>query len=206
MFERLRQANTDRTQGEWRAGIYYAYSKINDGSDPSWNAPNRIPQGRCALCAQKKRPCRTRRTVDGVNYHVNRTNTSWHMITSAKTHRQITGNYEYEEGGVCSTKQDAEFIALCTSETEGVPELLRQLDAKDRLLAEAREATQAIDGELSAFHWTEHCPARYITNGPSHGDASCRNVAAAGGEVSALCRECWIEALCARALLDKLGE
>jgi hypothetical protein len=51
-------------------------------------------------------------------------NSKWHDISSKSTFERITGNYDYEEGGVCSSKADSDFIAAAR---EAVPQLLAEV-------------------------------------------------------------------------------
>jgi len=75
---------------------------------------------------------------DDGNFHIHRfPSDDWHYIY-ASDGTQITGNYECEEGGVCSSEADARLIAAA-------PELLEALK---------KCRTMAIEFGAPAFCWT----------------------------------------------------
>ncbi len=43
---------------------------------------------------------------------------NWNHIRSLSTYEEITGNYDIEEGGVCSTPEDSEFISCAPTDIE----------------------------------------------------------------------------------------
>lgn len=148
------------TPGPWVKGGYYSFCGANDGKT-THPYVSKYPVGRCHRCQNEPEPCsatltrsdgvychgwfmepdkieesyRARALEEGEEYpeesYVPR---GWHHVASTTTYATITGNYDYEEGGVCSTADDAEFIANAPTDIHDlllyVTELERQLNEK----------------------------------------------------------------------------
>lgn len=117
------------TAGPWRTGGWYTSAGINDGgSFGSGSVVPTFPLGRCTFCRGLAEPCALSETRDGRVYHVRWFDSpdDWHGISSDATLAAITGNYEEEQGGVCSTPEDAAFIAAARTD---VPALLAHIAA-----------------------------------------------------------------------------
>ena len=118
-IERREQA---ATPGPWEHDHYYLSGAIQGAKLRELGFRGDIQDGDCSLCWHgQNAPCVKVYTDpdSGLVYHVHRFVQEqdamdghwWGNIVSAATQGEITGNYDYEEGGVCSTEQDAEFIA-----------------------------------------------------------------------------------------------
>lgn len=133
------------TAGPWRTGGWYTSAGINDGgSFGSGSVVPTFPLGRCTFCRGLAEPCALSETRDGRVYHVRWFDSpdDWHGISSDATLAAITGNYEEEQGGVCSTPEDAAFIAAARTD---VPALLAHITA---LRAQhAADVAAAVAGE-----------------------------------------------------------
>lgn len=101
---------TEYTKGPWEIASYYE-AGVNDGTHPGWNPPNNIPHGQCAFCGNPEGKLIKEYKVNGGTTHLHRFPSSdWHDIYSVNG-TKITGNYDYEEGGVCNSEADARLIA-----------------------------------------------------------------------------------------------
>lgn len=115
------------TKGPWRTGGFYMSAGVNDGGEfCEGSVVPKFPPGRCDYCRKKSEPCEVSEERDGRVYHVQwlgnpDSNDNWHRISSAATRTTITGNYDYDCGGVCSTPADAAFIV---GARDDVPTLL----------------------------------------------------------------------------------
>lgn len=69
---------------------------------------------------------------------------AWHYIVSVEG-KPITGNYETEDGGVCSAKEDSDFIIAARNE---VPELIEQAEHMAGALETARVHLRKLRGIL----------------------------------------------------------
>lgn len=186
------------TPGPWVKGGYYSFCGANDGKTTHLYT-SRLPLGRCHRCKDEPEPCAIAVTRnDGLLYHgwwmgldeMEATSRAraleegeeypeesyvprgWHHIASSTTYDPITGNFDYEEGGVCSTADDAAFIENAPTDVHDlllyVAELERR-EARDdtkeveRLRAEVaklrdqltfqRESNEKRNRELDALHY-----------------------------------------------------
>lgn len=100
------------TPGPWTCAWMYLTAGVNDGTHPQWNPPAHIKTGQCAYCTNDEAPfVRAYTDEKGGSCHVHRfPSEDWHDIYAADGTR-ITGNYDYEEGGVCSSEADAKLIS-----------------------------------------------------------------------------------------------
>ena len=99
------------TPGPWETGCWYDSAGVNDGSIPDWKPPADIKPGDCALCANPEGRFIRAYVEEGRSYHVHRfPDDSWRQI-HAVDGTLIVGNYDYEEGGVCTNEADARLIA-----------------------------------------------------------------------------------------------
>lgn len=162
-IERLRELEAKATEGEWELGFWYWKACVNDGTHaPDWIAPLDIGHGRCAYCAREDVPCSDAVTIKGKSYHrmvepatidtynddneVSSSIVDWHRIGSRAEQLAITGNYECEAGGVCSTPDDA---ALIVAARNAMPLLLRL--ASERLDAMESEPLELARARAEAF-------------------------------------------------------
>jgi len=136
------------TAGPWSAGVFYIAATVNDGANPTWAPPPTIPVGECAYCREGN-PVRVRKGLRGETLHVHALDGvgDWHGIYSTTTGDAITGNYDHEEGGVCSTEADAAFIAHAR---EDVPTLLAAAEQIPLLIAEVRALRATLDALCEA--------------------------------------------------------
>ena len=133
------------TAGPWRVGTTSSRCRVNDDKHLNWTAPASIPKGECALCYESA-PVRTYKDATGAGYHIHLlTGAEWRDICSAQG-VQITGNYDYEDGGVCSSEEDATFIAHARTD---IPAMADEIE---RLRGLLREARPHVEGD-----WTPDC-------------------------------------------------
>lgn len=132
--ERLREIKTQAeaaTPGPWVVGVWFSHARVNDGRDPMWPTRPTIPVGHCSWCAGAAPLLRTYVDRSGVTMHVHgpfpplSQDVDWHTIRSASTGEEIAGNYDDEDGGICSTPEDAAFIAAARTD---VPDLLAEVE------------------------------------------------------------------------------
>ena len=117
------------TKGPWDWRWSFVDAGVNDGSFPDW--PVGIRRGTCAYCGNKKAVLvREYKDEQGRSLHQHRFPSDvWHDIV-AFNGKLITGNYDYEEGGVLH-EEDATFIAHAR---EDLPTLVRLVrDAHETL-------------------------------------------------------------------------
>ena len=136
-IKEITQRSKDATPGPWEIGVWYHLAAVHDETaDPEWEYRKTFAWGCCAMCREGNEPIATvsreSRTGRMCNYHVHRSEcqNEWRQVVSAHTYGDICGNYDYEEGGVASTREDAEFIAHAR---EDIPYLL---DVIGQLLAD----------------------------------------------------------------------
>lgn len=149
------------TPGPWRSGGFYGLGRVQDGDHAGWVLGGAFPIGRCAFCARAPEPCSAtvmhRGEYDAAPraYHAHwiaaEPGEGWQGISSDAVALAITGNYDYDRGGVRSTPEDSAFIAAARTD---VPDLVAEvrrltaaLDAARREGAEGmREAAVAMIG------------------------------------------------------------
>lgn len=120
MGAETKQGHTPHTPGPWFCGWNYFSGCVNDGTHPGWTPPKTIPPGCCAFCGNPEGELVRAHGDGGRSMHLHRFKAEdWHDIYAADGTR-ITGNYDYEEGGVCSSEADARLISAA-------PELLEAL-------------------------------------------------------------------------------
>jgi len=107
------------TPGPWFVGTFYE-AFVNDGSHKGWTNPQ-IPENECAFCGNKAGVLVSSYVAeDGGTSHRHRFPVdSFHDITS-ESGIQIVGNYDYEEGGICTSKEDAHLIAAAPTMYEAL--------------------------------------------------------------------------------------
>jgi len=140
------------TPGPWEVGVYYFHAGVNDGTHPNWNPPKEIKKGQCTFCANKDAELvKTYKNEKGESYHIHKIyNYNWHIIASAATYEKIIGNYDYDEGGVCSTPEDAKFIAEAR---EGWPHAIkRALEAETELEVYRELYKKDMDGAFKKIN------------------------------------------------------
>lgn len=136
------------TGAPWVAGVMYWRAAVNDGTHKDWDAPRDIPQGRCAYCRGEPNPCsivlpasdadgaihvfRGSATIDRYNDDgdVIESAPDWHLIVSDASLKPIAGNYGYEEGGICSTREDSALIVALRNAAPALIEEIRTLRAR----------------------------------------------------------------------------
>lgn len=130
----IRAREAAATAGPWEHSVFYLTAIVYESLlHPSRN-PFGLLNGTCVYCSFDL--VRTWRDGMGRTFHVHRDSRGgdWHDITSANG-ESITGNYDEESGGVCSTEADADFIAHARAD---VPALLAEVERLQALLAEAQ--------------------------------------------------------------------
>lgn len=134
-IQRYKEITKEATRGPWEHSVWYCLAGVNDGTHKGWN-PLDIPWGKCLYChtegtlvkefKQRKKTYHLHRIEGGVG--------EWHDIYNVDG-VLIAGNYDYEDGGICS-EEDSTFICmartavpqLCESYLELV-QVLHDLDA-----------------------------------------------------------------------------
>ena len=158
------------TPGPWRNRGAYALSRVNDGNVEGWPYGKTLPLGRCCGCRSAGEPCANTVMYRGEYDAAPRAYHStwcerpdgWQDIGSASTFTAVTGNYDYEEGGVCSTREDSDFIAHARVDVPALVAEVRRLRAEaERQLDEARVDADRLREELAAM---EHlCAAHELS-------------------------------------------
>ena len=139
------------TPGPWRSGGFYGLARANDGDTAGWRHGAALPLGRCTFCRDAAGPCPAtlmhRGEYDAAPraYHAHwiaaEPGEGWQGISSDAAALAITGNYDYDRGGVCSTPEDSAFIVHARADVPA-------------LVAEVRRLTAALDAVT-----TEHAAA-----------------------------------------------
>lgn len=120
------------TEGPWGFLRYHVCSVAKrDGEYSTYRdsrAPTPVLAGKCHLCEEY--PLVKMFDDAGGQKHIHALppyddSEGWRDITSAATFQEITGNYDYEAGGVNSTEADARFIAASRT---AVPELVAEVE------------------------------------------------------------------------------
>lgn len=127
------------TKGPWEIGVTYLMGLVNDGSDPNWVPPKKMPKGECTFCHGKDTFVKEFKDEDGRNFHVHRfpEPKDWRRIWNAEGEK-IVGNYDWEDGGICISKEDAKFIAAAR---EGWPEAIhRAMELEEKLVQIAKKS------------------------------------------------------------------
>lgn len=164
-FKAIKARARAATPGPWTtdrmltAGVY-------DGTE-TWR-PASIAIGQCAFCWNPDATLLADRVDEkGWHHHVHRIPMGdWHDISSLSTFEPITGNYDDEEGGICSTEEDAEFIVHSREDMEALVadhEMLRafvrkvaqvhwdaleyQWDGVEEVVDEARHISRQAHGD-----------------------------------------------------------
>jgi len=128
-LQEIKAREAKATPGPWDNENGYMICGVNDGSHKDWKPPKRIKSGECAFCGNGDPIAIVQK--NGKTFHVHkyakddRYSDAWHNIASASTYDDITGNYDYEEGGVCSTKEDSDFIAHAR---EDIPWMIAEIE------------------------------------------------------------------------------
>ena len=139
------------TPGPWRSGGFYGLARASDGDTAGWRHGAALPLGRCTFCRDAAGPCPAtlmhRGEYDAAPraYHAHwiaaEPGEGWQGISSDAAALAITGNYDYDRGGVCSTPEDSAFIVHARADVPA-------------LVAEVRRLTAALDAVT-----TEHAAA-----------------------------------------------
>jgi len=127
------------TPGPWRSGGFYGLGRVQDGDHAGWVLGGAFPIGRCAFCARAPEPCSAtvmhRGEYDAAPraYHAHwiaaEPGEGWQGISSDAVALAITGNYDYDRGGVCSTPEDSAFIAHARTDVPDLVAEVRRLTA-----------------------------------------------------------------------------
>jgi hypothetical protein len=164
-LERLLKA---ATPGPWSSGFFYYKAGVNDGTHKSWDVPASIPQGRCSCCRNSAAPCPVV-SVDenGETWHEQESPATinseydddgnevssepdWHRISSRPERCAITGNYGYEEGGVCSKREDSDLICALRNAAPALLESARELE---RMRSVAARLARSLKLERVYIDW-----------------------------------------------------
>ena len=149
------------TKEPWEIEVWYVAVVVNDGSDPDWNPPACVPKGKCSLCDRKL--VREYKDKLGRTIHLHRVpfDGDWRNIYSADGIK-IVGNYDFENGGVCTTREDAEFII---SSRTGWPHAIeRALKAEAEVEKLRAEVERLRRREETILRWLDDscCPPRML--------------------------------------------
>jgi len=131
------------TPGPWRHDVYVFECGVFEEGDYERGFAKDIPIGKCDDCG--KGPLLATIVREGKTFHRHMREPTadyqfdWHSIFSASNGDEICGNYDYEDGGVASTKEDADFISHAR-------------DDEPALLTTIRELQQQVRGENMAGH------------------------------------------------------
>ena len=127
------------TPGPWRSGGFYGLGRVQDGDHAGWVLGGAFPIGRCAFCARAPEPCSAtvmhRGEYDAAPraYHAHwiaaEPGEGWLGISSDAVALAITGNYDYDCGGVRSTPEDSAFIAHARTDVPALVAEVRRLTA-----------------------------------------------------------------------------
>lgn len=123
--ERINKA----TAGPWSTDFFVACGVFPNGKD-------HIEPGCCAYCGNPEaelvleRPAETDQFDDSdiktVHVHRIKQLNDWREISSYNG-TLIVGNYDYEEGGICTTKDDADFIINARTDLPDAVKEIRRL-------------------------------------------------------------------------------
>lgn len=140
-LDRLEKTCQEATKGPWDYDARYCRAYVNDGSNPNLK-PAHIPKGKCIYCNDKEGIFVREYQENGHTCHVhkffrgnNDYTEGWHFICSSDG-TPITGNYDYEEGGICSTEEDARFIAEART---ALPLLIAKVRQAEKIAEIAKE-------------------------------------------------------------------
>ena len=123
------------TPGPWEIGVWYTNGRVNDGSDATWK-PKNIPHGKCYVChCEESILVKEYKNCVGHTMHLHKLPdlSEWREIYST-TGKRIIGNYNDEEGGVCTKKEDAEFIAEAREALPYWLKRVKELEKKNKKL------------------------------------------------------------------------
>lgn len=156
------------TPGPWRSGGFYGLGRVQDGDHAGWVLRGAFPIGRCAFCARAPEPCSAtvmhRGEYDAAPraYHAHwiaaEPGEGWQGISSDAVALAITGNYDYDRGGVRSTPEDSAFIAHARTDVPDlVAEVRRLTAALDAARREGAEGMrEVVKAEIhAAFHYND---------------------------------------------------
>jgi hypothetical protein len=137
------------TPGPWRDDVYVFECGVFEEGDYERGLSRKIPIGKCDDCG--KGPLLATIVREGTTFHRHMREPTedyqfdWRSIFSASNGTEICGNYDYEEGGVASTKEDADFISHARQD---IPDLLAHV-------AELEESLhpRGVPGTCAACRW-----------------------------------------------------
>ena len=133
----IKERCSKATIGPWFNGPVLV-GKVNYSSDPDFEPA--IPEGSCYQCIENPGLGFTCIKKDGMVYHLHvypdygSFSEPWREITSVQA-KTVVGNYNYEEGGVASTKDDSDFIAHSRKDIPALLEYISELEEKLKSLA-----------------------------------------------------------------------
>lgn len=133
------------TAGPWWEGLIREQAWIGKGE----NFYGQVPPGEvgvCPCCLKSKNQPSLVRTIEEVTYHFHKDD-CWTEIYAASGDL-IVGMYDYDMGGVASTKEDAKFIAHARHD---VPSLLAEVERLSRRISK-ESIKKAIDEALCQPH------------------------------------------------------
>jgi hypothetical protein len=157
------------TKEPWEIGVYCTTAAVNDGTHKDWKPPKYIAHGECSLCGNESGELlRTYRDERGKTFHVHKFKdedaNNWRSVYGGDG-SEVIGMYDYEEGGVKSSKADAERIVACVNACAGIP--TAALPDVRAAMVECREALEKItqlkygyDGDCGAVAIAEATLAR----------------------------------------------
>lgn len=99
------------------------------------------------MCGGPAKLIRTTVGKNGGTLHVHLAGLDdWHHLVSEATGEEIAGNYDYEEGGICSRKEDAVFIARARTDIPLLCRAVRELYRALHHMVEAVDADWLVNG------------------------------------------------------------
>lgn len=137
------QARAEKaTKGPWALGRLYGQHLRHGEMDCAW-----CGKGLVLVKVVQAKTSNPRDFTDTVHYHYDPNDDSWRDIVSLATGDEITGNYDYEAGGVASTEEDARFIAHTR---EDIPYLIAELLGERERCAAVAERTRGTGRAIAA--------------------------------------------------------
>jgi hypothetical protein len=124
------------TPGPWETRVFYASAGVNDGSRTGWN-PTNIANGQCCFCANPSGTLVREYRDEHGTMHTHRFSGSdeqdrWHYVYAMPDGTSIAGNYDYEDGGIASKPEDADFIAHARTDIPALVAEVRKLQGELR--------------------------------------------------------------------------
>ena len=72
----------------------------------------------------------------------------WAHIISEPTNKKVTGTYDLDEGGICSTEKDSDFIRHARQDIPFLLAEVERLREALRLISKHRELCRAYDADM----------------------------------------------------------